>query len=255
MTRRRWKHMALIGFAILAAVLFGASRDGIDQLLRDWTRPGGQAGSEVVPVADTEITGTATVIDGDTLEIHGQRIRLHGIDAPESGQSCKNSDGQAYRCGQQAALALSDRIGRSPVTCVRRDTDRYGRIIAVCHQGALDLNLWMVANGHALAYRRYSTDYVPQEELAKHHKRGMWAGDFEAPWDWRKKKPAPVGATSEPPATGCTIKGNINRSGDRIYHLPGQHHYERTRVSENKGEQWFCSESEARAAGWRRSKR
>ena len=134
----------------------------------------------------TILQGVATVIDGDTLEIRNQRIRLHGIDAPESGQICKDGHGTSYRCGQRAALALSDRIGRATVTCRHRDTDRYGRRVAVCMSGALDLNGWMVANGHALAYRKYSTDYVEQEDLARHRLRGLWAGSFIAPWNWRR---------------------------------------------------------------------
>ncbi len=132
------------------------------------------------------LTGTASVIDGDTLAIHGHRIRLHGIDAPESGQTCEDAGGRSYRCGQVAALALADRIGRRPVTCIARDTDRYGRRIAVCEEGGRDLNAWMVAGGHALAYRRYSRDYVGEEAAARDAGRGLWQGRFVAPWDWRR---------------------------------------------------------------------
>ena len=212
----------------------------------------------------TVLQGVATVIDGDTLEIHGQRIRLHGIDAPESGQSCKDASGIPYLCGQRAALALADRVGRGTVTCRQQDTDRYGRIVAVCHLGALDLGLWMVANGHALSYRRYSTDYVEQEEFARHTRRGFWAGSFIAPWDWRQgaRPSTHAGSKTSPPTEhnsgteGCVIKGNISRrSGERIYHVPGQEHYAATRISPGKGERWFCSEAEARAAGWRRARR
>ena len=213
----------------------------------------------------TQLQGVATVIDGDTLELHGQRIRLFGIDAPESGQSCTDALGNTYRCGQQAALALSDRIGRKPITCEQHGTDRYGRIIAICRQGAINLNLWMVANGQALAYRRYSSDYVAQEDMARHNKRGIWAGSFTAPWDWRKgSRGSAIQPEGSPPArntqaarqSDCRIKGNISqRSGDRIYHMPGQQHYTRTRINPDKGELWFCSEAEARAAGWRRAKR
>ena len=212
----------------------------------------------------TVLQGVATVIDGDTLEIHGQRIRLHGIDAPESGQSCKDASGIPYRCGQRAALALADRVGRGTVTCRQHDTDRHGRIVAVCRLGALDLGLWMVANGHALSYRRYSTDYVEQEEFARHTRRGFWAGSFIAPWDWRQgaRPSTHAGSKTSPPTEhnsgteGCVIKGNISRrSGERIYHVPGQEHYAATRISPGKGERWFCSEAEARAAGWRRARR
>ena len=110
-----------------------------------------------VPQAHADrLTGVASVIDGDTLEILGQRIRLHGIDAPESRQVCATAEGQRWRCGQQAALSLADRIGRRQVSCTVRDTDRYGRFIAVCHQDGTDLNGWLVREGWAVAYRQYS---------------------------------------------------------------------------------------------------
>lgn len=83
--------------------------------------------------------GVATVIDGDTLEIHGSRIRLHGIDAPESSQTCRERDGSAWRCGQAAALSLADKIGRTSVLCEHLDTDRYGRVIARCFSNREDL--------------------------------------------------------------------------------------------------------------------
>lgn len=133
-----------------------------------------------------ELTGTASVIDGDTLELRGRRIRLHGIDAPESDQLC-SSHGGRYRCGQRAALALADLIGRRTVSCEQRDTDRYGRVVAVCSVGGQDLGAWMVRHGHALAYRRYSHDYVEAEEDAAAAKLGIWTGAFEALWDWRSR--------------------------------------------------------------------
>ncbi|QEX23368.1 hypothetical protein FRZ61_33060 [Hypericibacter adhaerens] len=125
------------------------------------------------------------MIDGDTIEIHGTRIRLFGIDAPEGRQLCKDASGKDYRCGQKAAFALADHIGAGTVSCDARDIDRYGRTVAVCHLGAEDLNAWMVAQGWAVAYRHYSKDYVQQEDTAKSAKLGVWAGSFEWPWDWR----------------------------------------------------------------------
>jgi endonuclease YncB( thermonuclease family) len=135
--------------------------------------------------ADT-IRGRASVTDGDTVEIAGTRIRLHGVDAPESSQTCKDRLGIEYRCGQRAALALADKIGSGPVSCEARDTDRYGRIVAVCLQRGIDLNAWMVEEGHALVYRQYSTDYVPQEETARAAKRGIWSGSFTPPSEYRR---------------------------------------------------------------------
>ena len=137
--------------------------------------------------ASADAAGVASVIDGDTIEIHGQRIRLHGIDAPESGQTCLDNAGQKWGCGQQAALALQDLIGRRTVTCDERDVDRYGRTISQCFVGEVDINKWLVAQGLALAYRRYSRDYVAAEDEARQAGRGMWAGTFEPPWEWRRR--------------------------------------------------------------------
>ena len=118
-------------------------------------------------VAQDRIVGVASVIDGDTIEIHGLRIRLFGIDAPESSQLCRRPTGDRWRCGQQASFALADRIGRAPVSCQPRDLDRYGRVVGVCFKGSEDLNRWMVANGWAVAYKRYSVDYVAGETAAR----------------------------------------------------------------------------------------
>jgi endonuclease YncB( thermonuclease family) len=143
------------------------------------------------PAAANDLNGVANVIDGDTVEIRSVRIRLHGIDAPESRQLCTRPSGQTWRCGQQAALALSDRIGRRSVSCVARDTDRYGRIIAVCSQDGVDLNAWMVAEGWAVAYRQYSRDYVKDETEARRAGRNIWSGTFVMPWDWRRGARSP----------------------------------------------------------------
>ena len=137
--------------------------------------------------ANADIAGVASVIDADTIEIHRQRIRLHGIDAPESSQTCLDAGGRTWRCGQRAALALQDLIGRRTVTCDERDVDRYERIVGRCLVGTLDINEWLVAQGLALAYRRYSRDYIRAEDEARAAGRGMWAGTFELPWEWRRR--------------------------------------------------------------------
>lgn len=138
-------------------------------------------------VAAPMIAGTATVIDGDTIEIHGTRIRLDAIDAPESRQQCRQADGKPYPCGRRSAFALADMIGRAPLTCQPKGHDRYGRTIAVCFKGETNLSGWMVAEGWAVAFRKYGIDYIFEENMACKNRKGLWAGSFDMPWDWRRK--------------------------------------------------------------------
>ena len=211
--------------------------------------------------SDRSIVGRASVIDGDTIEIRGTRIRLNGIDAPESRQSCRDGHGVSYACGRQAAFALSDKIGSRNVSCEVLDHDPYGRSVAACSSAGADVNAWMVASGWALAYREYSTAYVSAEAQAKAARVGIWRGKFTPPWEWRRSNDEderPLVAPASDAASGrkdCAIKGNINASGERIFHSPGQQHYSRTSINLAAGERWFCSAAEARAAGWRAARR
>ena len=132
------------------------------------------------------LTGTARIVDGDTIWIGGTKIRLHGIDAPESKQSCHKADGSEYRCGEASTDALRVLVGADSVRCEGDAYDRYKRLIATCYSGTLNLNAELVRQGWALAYRRYSKDYVSAEMEAQDARRGMWAGKFEAPWEWRR---------------------------------------------------------------------
>ena len=208
----------------------------------------------------TQIVGVATVIDGDTIEIRGQRIRLHGIDAPESSQRCIDASGEEVRCGQLAALRLDSLLRGKNCQCQVLDTDRYGRKIAICAVGETNINEWMVAQGQALAYRQYSSDYMQVEREARAARHGIWRYQFEEPWNWRKNRRKPSSTTpahfQQQSPTGdllseCTIKGNISSSGERIYHTSTSPWYNRTQIDKGKGERWFCSEEEAQNAGWR----
>jgi endonuclease YncB( thermonuclease family) len=161
------------------------------------------------------VTGRASVVDGDSLEIHGAPVRLHGVDAPESQQWCSRNS-IAYRCGQEAALLLAEKIGPHVVSCRRRDTDRYGRMVAVCTAGGEDLGGWMVSQGYAIAYRRYSREYVAAEEQAREAKRGLWAGEFQRPEDFRhrgRSRPRPEQAPSTRHA--CICPGDVDAAGRR----------------------------------------
>ena len=133
-----------------------------------------------------DITGKPRVIDGDTIEIAGERIRLNGIDTPEANQTCLDGNGKRWRCGQEATYALLFLVGKHWITCKGNERDKYDRLIAVCFAGPFDLNAEMVRQGWALAYRKYSTAYVAEEADAKAKKLGLWRGQFVAPWDWRR---------------------------------------------------------------------
>lgn len=135
------------------------------------------------PAEARSIVGQARVIDGDTIEIDGTRIRLFGIDAPELDQRCDDRP-----AGRTAKAILDNFIGRRAVTCARTGTDRYGRVIAKCEVDGQDLGETMVWLGWARAYVEYSTDYVATERDAEARRVGMWAVSCEAPWAWRKSR-------------------------------------------------------------------
>jgi endonuclease YncB( thermonuclease family) len=203
------------------------------------------------PAAD--LSGRATVVDGDSLQMGGASIRIFGIDAPEGRQTCAR-EGRSWDCGETAARELRTLIGTRTLHCTERDIDTYGRIVAVCTNGETDLGAAMVRAGFALAYRQFSDAYVDEEREARDARRGIWVGSFTPPWDWRRNPTAIApGASVTPPGPGadCMIKGNISRAGERIYHVPGSRSYEATRIDPSRGERWFCSAAEAQRAGWR----
>ena len=207
--------------------------------------------------------GIALAKDGDSLTVGARDVRLFGVDAPESDQTCERR-GVDWSCGIEAADRLSRLVTGREVRCKTVDTDEYGRAVSRCTVGPVDINAAMVESGYALAYRQYSSDYVAAEERAKSAKRGLWSGTFEAPWahrleERRISKTRDVRrAISTPRAarqssnwanrSSCVIKGNQNRRGQFIYHLPGMPYYDRTRP-----EQIFCTEGQARAAGYRKA--
>jgi endonuclease YncB( thermonuclease family) len=132
------------------------------------------------------LIGRASVIDGDTIEIHGTRVRLWGIDAPESSQLCRDDDAKHFRCGAKAASELDAFIGGRPVTCVAVEQDRYGRSVAVCSVDGIDLADWLVRNGLAFNSPQYSRSaYADAQRDAERNERGLWAGSFVMPWQFR----------------------------------------------------------------------
>ena len=185
------------------------------------------------------VIGTARAIDGDSLMVSDQEVRLFGIDAPELMQTCTRN-GEPWNCGQVAKDQLAKLIAGKQVVCVPVTVDRYRRTVARCTAGAVELNRVMVAVGYAVAFRRYSLDYGSAEDSARASKRGLWSGTFELPAEVRQaeaghrpesgaertrarhERPVARGRRLEPqPTGGCRIKGNHSRRGELIYHLPG----------------------------------
>ncbi len=141
--------------------------------------------------APPTIVGRASVIDGDTLEIHDQRIRLWGVDAPEGRQSCDGADGAPYACGRLSANRLDQHLQDKTVTCFEEDTDRYGRMVARCEIDGEDVGSWLVRQGYAVRYARYAgAAYIAEEAAAKRDRIGVWVGAFTNPEDWRRARNA-----------------------------------------------------------------
>jgi endonuclease YncB( thermonuclease family) len=207
--------------------------------------------------AGEAITGTVRVVDGDSLHVGATEVRLFGVDAFEGRQVCVR-DGNPWRCGEAAANELRELTTGRAITCDKRDTDSYGRTVAVCSNGDVDVAAELARAGLALAYREFSDDYVDEENEARAARRGAWAGEFTAPWDARRRtdtqqrEPRSDDGSAASGCRGTGIKGNISRnSGERIYHVPGSSSYDETRIDEADGERWFCTEEDARSAGWR----
>ena len=144
-----------------------------------------------------EIYGTPKIIDGDTVHINSKKIRLEGIDAPEMRQQCQKVYLQIsaivgfnfkrnYSCGVVSKEKLITKINKSQINCVSSGQDRYKRYLATCYKDKINLNKWMVRNGLAVAYKRYSKEYLRDEAYAKENKLGIWKGSFVRPEKWRK---------------------------------------------------------------------
>jgi endonuclease YncB( thermonuclease family) len=220
-----------------------------------------------------DVSGIPKIREGDQVQIGNTRIRLAGIDAPSVDQLCLNTMGERWTCGIAARDELIRHADNKSWTCHVSQVERHGREVAHCEVDGEDIQKWMVRNGWALAYARVSHDYEADEKAARDAKAGMWQGAFIAPWDWRvrNKKTVILGAVNPSenshtillasasgpvaPSPDCTIKGNVNRSGECIYHQPTSRWYKQIKMQIAKGTRWFCSVEEAEAAGCRETNR
>ena len=196
-------------------------------------------------------SGPVHVIDGDTVDVGDVRVRIHGIDAPESWQQCQTEFGNNFDCGDLATQQLQRMSEGRFAECVQTDyDDTYNRVVARCYVNNADIGAVMVSEGYALAYTKYSRDYVQTEADAKARDRGLHTALMQDP-AWVRQTRA-VGRI--PVDHNCKIKGNITKNG-HIFHVPGQAFYERTGIRPERGERWFCSAQDAIDAGWRAAKR
>ena len=220
-----------------------------------------------------DITGVPKIREGDQIMIGSSRIRLNGVDAPSVDQLCLDTKGERWTCGVAARDELIKYTDKKTWTCHVERTDRRGRNVAKCEVDGEDIQKWLVASGWALAYVRFSHDYEADEKAAREAKAGMWQGAFIAPWDWRirNKKTVILGFAKPPPnanaillasASGsvapspdCMIKGNVNGSGECIYHTPKSRWYAQIKMQIAKGTRWFCSTEDAERAGCRETRR
>src|ERR1700722_9364065 len=221
-----------------------------------------------------DVVGIAKVREGDHVQICSARIRPRRVAAPWADQLCLNNSAERWTCGIAARDELIKHADNKSWTChLRQAADRRGRVIARCEVDGEDIQKWMVRNGWALSYTRFSHDYDDDEKAAREAKVGMWQGAFIAPWDWRirNKKTAILGAAKPPesahaillasasgpvaPSPECTIKGNVNSSGECIYHKPTSRWYAQIKMKISKGTRWFCSVEEGEAAACRGTRR
>ena len=195
------------------------------------------------------LTGSAVVIDGDTLAIAGRQVRLLGVDAPEAAQVLALSTGGSDFLGRGAALMLRSLVQDAKIRCnLSSAQDQRGVPLATCFSGTVDIGAQMVANGMAMTSPSYPSRYASIEMTAKRNKKGFWRDMLEPPWEFRRRRIEEAKPNSP---GGCVFKAvGLNREGDRILFPPWSPWYDRIRMDRGKGERWFCNEADAIAQGW-----
>jgi len=201
------------------------------------------------PAATVE--GRAVALSGDTLRIAKTTIRLSGIEAPLNGQTCRTARSRRWRCDRAAKAALAHLVGGGRITCTLSGLDDTGHHLGACRRGEKDIAEELVRDGHAFAEAGLFATYGSVESEAREAKVGLWRGEAARPSAYRAQKWEDAKRAAP---DGCPIKGDVKR-GRRLYVLPWSRGYQRVRISRSRGERWFCSEAEARAAGWKPAER
>ncbi|MGQ0674391.1 MAG: thermonuclease family protein [Hyphomicrobium sp.] len=208
----------------------------------------GDQGKNRAEVGDTgRLQGPAVALSGDTIRIANRIVRLTGIEAPDLEQDCDRRGSNRWRCGEAARAALARLLRGRRIDCKPSGMNGSDPIEAACQAQDDDISLALVRGGHVFAGSSLFSGYTSTEETARAEGVGLWAGTPDRPEAYRARKWEEARRAAP---DGCPIKGQIaNR--DRVYVLPWSRNYDRVKVREARGERWFCSEDEAKAAGWR----
>lgn len=248
---RAAKHAGALAIAGLLAAPLIATQAYDPATARESPRSGASVADPRPSAGGASLTGMARVVDGDTLDVADVRVRLEGIDAPETDQRCGRAWLGTWACGAKATEFLTAAVQGRVVTCRSKGLDAYKRLLGQCSLDGFDINAEMVRQGYAWAFVKYSQTYVPEEAQARAARRGIWQGQATPAWIWRAERwRAAEDGRKAVDGSACLIKGNIAR-GQQLYHMPWDRWYDKTRIEPDKGERWFCTEPEAIAAGWR----
>jgi len=211
--------------------------------------------------AQPEFTGVPRIIDGDTLVVAGQRIRLGGIDAPELRETCVDGAGRDWPCGIWAKKTADAILSGQTLHCVDLGFRSYDRTVGRCYLKGKDISISLIEAGVARPCLRHAREqgqehrYMQAKQRAVSARAGVYAGPTNPVAGFCEVRNTPVRrpAFAASQLQTCIIKGNVSTNG-RIYHLPGQRYYEQ--VTMRGGEaRWFCTEAQAQKAGWRRAYR
>lgn len=242
-----------IAAAVVAAAL------GLGPMLQSST--GGSTSTtdsiaQIVPrvpamAAASSVTGRATAVTGALLRVNGELVELKGIEAPHPKHPCLKANGRRWSCGSSATNALNKILRAQTVTCEISGRSETGRAVGTCRVGESDIAAELVRNGHVFAESGLFSAYSSDEAKAKDARTGLWQGETVSPQEWRTRTWEEAKRTAP---DGCPIKGFV-RASSRIYAMPWSSEYASAKVRQIKGERWFCSEDDARAAGFKLSSR
>jgi endonuclease YncB( thermonuclease family) len=215
----------------------------------------GTAVANLVPSSITssssELSGRADAVSGDLLRVNGQLVRLAGVEAPEPKQPCLKSNGRRWSCGTSARSALDKMLRGKTVTCSASGNDDAGRTLATCNADGTDIAAELVRAGHVFSAQGFLNSYNAAEDAARAAKAGLWQGETVRPQEWRDRVWEEAKRTAP---EGCPIKGYV-RADDRTYAMPWSTGYNGGKIRTVRGDRWFCSEEEARAAGFKLASR